>query len=389
VTLEKIALTNFRNYTERSFAFPPGLTVIVGPNTVGKTNLLEAIYLLSTGKSLRALLEAEMICWGAKWSRVEGFLSPTPVRETTGEVDLGVDLAVSSEIPAESRDAESLRLEVFLAANSSQTIRKEFKVNGIKRSAEEFQGMLRVVIFSPENLKFILGSPSVRRSYLDRVLSGLDRDYTHALVDFQKVVKSRNQLLWMIRERGIPRDRLEFWDKKLFDLGRFITARRRELLVALNKEFNHLGRKLSLVYEPSLLDQSRYEERLALEIERAMTLWGPHRDDFRFVLGSGSELAEYTAPRNDHGGFDLAIYGSRGEQREAVFSLCLAELELVSTRSGERPLLLLDDIFSELDLAHRRRVLEILPEQQTLVTSAEPELLNSGLMRKAQVIELE
>lgn len=405
--LKKLSLTNFRNFSKEEFLFSPQVSLIVGPNTSGKTNLIEAIYLLSTGKSMRASLEAEMIRWGESWARVEAILRPDPaeenlqglgpptlkVKESAGRTtaaDLGIDFSVSSELkPDETKPEglgdlnpsglESLKgLEVFIERGDDNHSRKKFKINGVKKDLGEFQGSFRVVIFSPESLQLVLGSPNRRRNYLDRVLSSLDTFYFRALDEYQKVVKNRNQLLWQIRERGIPRERLEFWDGKLFNLGEEIFAKRRELISDLNQKLSDLGLGVTLSYQPSVLDKNLYEERLSEEIGKAATLWGPHRDDLIF-------LRKRIQTDKDT---DLSRFGSRGEQREAVFALCLSELEVVSGRTGERPILLLDDIFSELDESHRKRVLEVLPKQQTIITSAEPELLNSGLKKEAKVIKL-
>ena len=377
--LSQLTLTNFRSYSERVFSFSSGINLVVGPNTSGKTNLVEAIYLLSTGKPLWALLESEMVRWGENWARVEGQITIDRTDGSTDNADLGVDLSVSGEIEG----GDKMELEVFIERNSNNHTRKQFKLNNVKKSLGEFQGNLRVVAFSPESLRLILGRPSRRRSYLDRVLSSLDSSYFRILEEYRKVLKNRNKLLWQIREVGISKARLEFWDGQLFDLGGKIYEAREEFIGELNQRLSGSALEISLSYQPSVLDRRRYTERLPQEIEKAATLWGPHRDDFRFFRINSN----YDRVGTD-GGKDLAVFGSRGEQREAVFALCLAELEVVSERVGARPILLLDDIFSELDEAHRKRVLEVLPRQQTIITSAEPELLNSGLVEKTKVIEL-
>jgi len=369
--LEKLHLVNFRSYSEREISFSTGTTLVIGPNTAGKTNLLEAVYLLSSGRSLSASAESDLIHLGANWARVGGVLLADGRDGRLADAGLGVDLSVANE----SGKDDSTELEVFISRGENGRSAKQFKVNGVKKSLGSFQGIFRVVVFSPENLRLVSGSPSRRRNYLDRVLSSLDPFYFRALDEYQKVLRNRNQLLWEIRERGVAQGRLEFWDDKLFSLGEGIFVKREELFSDLGSRLTTLGLGLELSYRPSVLERSLYGERLPAEIARATTLWGPHRDDFLF-LRAGEE-------RN------LAAFGSRGEQREAIFALCLAELDVVTNRVGERPALLLDDIFSELDEAHRQKVLEVLPKQQAIITSAEPELLNSGLMDRAEVIRLD
>lgn len=366
--LQTVQLTNFRSYAQSRFSLAPETTLVVGPNTAGKTNLLEAIYLLSTGRSLRANVEAEVIRQGETWTRVEGFLLPDGAASDLDRA-LGIDFSVLEE----ATERGGLALEVFITLNGENTrVQKQFKVNGVKKSFGDFQGTFRVVIFSPESLNLVLGNPGRRRAYLDRVLSSLDTNYFRAWEDYQKVVRNRNQLLWQIGGRGCTPEQLAFWDEQLFTLGAQISGERLRLFADFNDHLVDLGLQLHLNYQPSFLDRNLYAERLSQEIIRQTTLWGPHRDDFQFLDGE----------RN------LAVFGSRGEQREAVLALCLAELEVVASRTGERPILLLDDIFSELDEAHRHRVLEVLPKQQTLITSAEPELLNSGLQTASEVIRL-
>ena len=421
--LSQLILTNFRSYSSREFSLSPEVTLVIGPNTSGKTNLLEAVYLLSTGKSLRAGVESEMIQWGKEWARVESQITTDQTDKSTDDTDLGVDFSVSSEVeiigalaekksqqgkesdsllckesdsfPVSGEPAadESAKLEVFIEVNESNNhTRKQFKVNGVKKGLGEFQGALRVVVFSPESLRLVLGRPSRRRSYLNRVLSALDFSYFHTLEEYRKVVRNRNKLLWQVREVGISKARLEFWDEQLFDLGGNIYEARKEFIEELNRKLSDLGLGVRLFYQPSVLDRELYEERLPQEIGKTTTLWGPHRDDFRFertrMKQMGTDENRSNLKSVVRAGRDLAVFGSRGEQREAVFGLCLAELEVVSERVGTRPILLLDDIFSELDEAHRKGVLQVLPRQQTIITSAEPELLNSGLMDKAKVIEL-
>lgn len=378
--LKQLTLTNFRNYASRTFTFSPQTTLIVGPNAVGKTNVLEAIYLLSRGETMRASLGEELVEFRKDWARVEAELTDDMVGSKQKE-DIGVDFSVSEEVAELEKERE--KLEVFVGKNGNGGHKKVFKVSGVEKSQEEFQFQFRVVLFSPQSLRLILGSPSRRRSYLNRVLSSVDFSYYHQQKEYKDVVRNRNKVLWKINEFGTARKELHYWDKKLYSLGQHITEDRKDLIQDLNEELENLGWEIQLFYESSSLEKELYRERVEQEIERTTTLWGPHRDNLRFIqINTNGESSRMGTNR------DLAVYGSRGEQREAVFALCLAELEVVSERAGERPIFILDDIFSELDSEHRKRILEVLPRQQSIITSAEPELVNSGLMDTAKIIEL-
>lgn len=397
--LKQITLSNFRNYAFRKVVFSPQTTLIVGPNAVGKTNILEAIYLLSRGENMRASLGEELVEFSKEWGRVEGLLDAEDVEKLVEDAEIGVDFSVSEEVA--ELEGKGEHLEIFIGKNGNGSYKKVFKVNGVEKKQEDFQFQFRVVLFSPQSLRLILGSPSRRRAYLNCVLSSVDFSYYHKQKEYKDIIRNRNKVLWKINEFGTPRRELHYWDKKLFTFGQAITEERRVLVEDLNQRLENLDWKIRLEYEPSFLEKDLYRERVEEEIERTTTLWGPHRDDFHFVedgtnADSGDDsrgsnmrdLAVFGSRGEPRKSRDLSIYGSRGEQREAVFALCLAELEVVSERVGERPIFILDDVFSELDKEHRKKILEVLPRQQSIITSAEPELVNSGLMDTAKIIEL-
>ncbi|MFW6143722.1 MAG: DNA replication/repair protein RecF, partial [Patescibacteria group bacterium] len=344
--LKELSLTNFRNYVSKTFSFSPQTTLIVGPNTAGKTNLLEAIYLLSVGDSLAASSDAELILLDKAWGRVELVAEQKDVvQDDLPDVDLSV-----AEQPVDKDD--QMNFEVFIKREGKTRAQKIFKINGVEISKRDFQGQFKIVIFSPTTLDLVLGSPSGRRSYLDRVLSSIKDTYYQNLQDYKKVVRNRNKLLWMIRENNVSEQRLSYWNTQLFELGGEIHKHRKTLVTRLNNELADLGWGIRLQYTPSRLVKERYKERLSEEVEKATTCFGPHRDDFQF-LGLVNDVRKRQSETTGNGkegiNRDLAVFGSRGEQREAVLALCLAELEVVTDFSNQRPLLLLDDIFSELD----------------------------------------
>jgi DNA replication and repair protein RecF len=350
--LSNLQLQNFRSFRKKELKFSSGTTLVVGPNTSGKTNLLEAIYLLATGKSFRAGVEAEMIHYGQEVARVKG--------QVKGE---------------EGRD----NLEIVLTTGQvggERAAKKRYLLNGNGKRMVDFVGQLRCVLFGPEDLEIIINSPSIRRDYLDSVLEQVDRDYRRASLSYKKGLRQRNKLLEQIRDEGKPRSILFFWDKLLLENGAVITQKREAFLNFVNEQPDYFG-QLNLGYDKSIISPQRLEKYEKAEVAAGITLVGPHRDDF--VVGI----------KNQESGIrNLHRYGSRGEQRTAVFSLKLAELEFFAEKTNERPVLLLDDIFSELDHERRGHLLEVIPKQQTIMTTTDIHLVDPAYRRKVQIIEL-
>jgi len=345
--LKKIELQNFRNYSQRGFEFTKNLNLIIGPNTVGKTNLLEAIFLLASRKSFRAKKEEEMIKKGKEIARVK------------------------AKIVLEE---EEKSLEIVLTRgeiNGGRVAKKKYLVNGLGKRMIDFLENFRVVYFGPQDLEIIIDGPSVRRDWLDLVLEQADHDYRRSSLSYRKGLRQRNKLLEQIRDEGKPKNTLFFWDKLLIENGNVITRKREEFIDFLNQQPERFGR-LFLNYDKSLISAQRLEKYAHEEVASATTLVGPHRDDFIVNIGD----------RNLH------FYGSRGEQRTAVFGLKLGELEFLSTKTNQRPLLLLDDIFSELDHERRGHLLEVIPQQQTIMTTADVHLIEKDFLKKMDVLEL-
>lgn len=382
--LKSLSLKDFRSYRQVGFEFSPGLTLVTGPNASGKTNLLEAIFLLATGKSFRAGVEREVIRNGCQIANIKCRLL--------------------------LKDDEDEKLELVLTVGEvggQKTAKKRSLVNGVARRQMDFVGRLRAVLFRPEDLDLVSGSPSMRRNYLDAVLEMTDREYRRASLSYQKGLRQRNKLLEQIREEGRPRAVLYFWDKLMIENGQLISRKRRELIDFVNGFWGSLGEmgNLEVEYDESVISKQRLEHYADQEVASGMTLVGPHRDDFVIVQINPAKqdkeiLAQINTERKKHkdethgsaedgGRRDLAVYGSRGEQRLAVLSLKLAELEYVSEITGQRPVLLLDDIFSELDQRHRAQVLAAVGKQQTLITTTDPKILPSKILQGTRVIELD
>jgi DNA replication and repair protein RecF len=242
---------------------------------------------------------------------------------------------------------------------SERTARKRLLVNGVSKRLVDFAGILKTVIFRPQDMDLVTESPTLRRKFMDTVLAQVDREYHRATLSYEKGLRRRNKLLFRIREEGISRSHLFFWDKLLIKNGDYITKKREELIDFINETEKLGGNYFRIEYDKSVISESRIEQYKREEVAAATTLVGPHRDDMVF----------FDKER------DLAKYGSRGEQRMAVLWLKIAELSFIEDKTKEKPTLLLDDIFSELDHEHRKLVMDLANNQQTIISTADPHYL--------------
>lgn len=344
--LKNISLQSFRGFSKSSFDFSDTTTVIVGPNGVGKTNLLEAIYLLATGKSFRSGIEEDMIRLGKEFARVKA--------KVIGPED-------------------SAELEVLLTrgeVGGQKVGRKKLMLNKLPKRLIDFAGQLQVVLFGPWDMGLVIDAPSVRRKFLDAVLSQTDREYRRATLSYEKGIRARNKLLERIRDEGASRGQLLFWNQLLIKNGDYISRKREDLIDFINSCHQLSSTTYVLDYDKSAISESRLEQYANEEVAAAATLVGPHRDDIVFKIDS----------RN------LAKFGSRGEQRMCILWIKLAELSYIDKTFDARPLLLLDDIFSELDENHRKIVMGVIDQQQTILTTADPHTVAD--LKKAQRVEL-
>ena len=355
MNINRLVLQNFRSFGKKEFTFDEKTTIIVGPNTAGKTNILEAISLLSTGKSFRANVEAEMIRSNEDIARVKA--------------------------KVESREEEE-ELEIVVTRgelNGEKIPRKKLLINGTPKRFYDFVGSLKTVLFGPWDVDLVTGSPSARRRFLDSVCSQVDREYRRSLLSYEKGVRQRNRLLQRIREGEAKRSQLMFWDQLLIKNGEYLTLVRGEFIDFVNMTPALDSEELSLEYDRSVISPARIKEYEIEEVAAGATLVGPHRDDFGFRAQSAEHRTQEKR--------DLAIYGSRGEQRMIVLWLKLAELAFIDGKSGSRPVLLLDDVFSELDHKHREEIMKTIGRQQTIITTADPHTIEEWI-DKAQIMEL-
>lgn len=343
--LKQLNLTNFRNYARLDLHFDQKPTIFIGDNAAGKSNILEAVYLLSTTKSLRADTEDELIKEEEPFAKVEGFL------EDSGDSEL---------------------LIIINRPTQDVSFKKKVLVNGISRRTTDFIGNLPAVIFYPSDINMVTGSPSLRRWHLDLCLAQIDSEYKKALTLYEQFLTARNRVLKRIREGQARLNELDYWTKGLLDNGKIIAAKRMAFFDFINQLEKSLG-DFKFELKQSLVSEERLNETINREIAAAATLIGPHRDDFKILLGN----------RN------LAHFGSRGEQRTGTLSFKLAQLEYMAKIMGKRPILLLDDVFSELDANHRAHVVDVVSKQQTLIATVELENIPKEFLDSARIIQVE
>ena len=374
--LLRLQLADYRNFHRLDLSLGPGASVFTGANAQGKTNLLEAVYLLATMKELRAESEAQVI-------RREAVADPIPAARVVGEAETA---------------AGPLKVEVAVVGREGSNgliASKTVKVNGVPKRLADAVGRLTAVLFTAADIDLISGAPSARRRYLDITLSQIDGRYVVARSRLERVIAQRNHLLKRMREGQAQGEELSFWDAELArDGGYVFAARTRSLseLAALAGEAHAslaAAEELRVEYRPRLDGQpperlgdaesaaAAYGEALRRGVSRdvaaGMTLQGPHRDDIAFFLD----------------GVPAAGFASRAQQRTIALALRLAEARLLDARRGEPPLLLLDDILSEMDAARGRSVIEAISAyDQLLVTATDLDRFPEGFLERAAVFQV-
>ncbi|MBL8117675.1 MAG: DNA replication/repair protein RecF [Anaerolineae bacterium] len=391
--VEHLSLTNFRNYARLETSLPANRPVVLhGANAQGKTSLLEAIYYLAASRSPYTATDRQLIHWRAEEE-------PIPFARLAAEVTGNNGF---------NRIEMALVLE--RTPDGAQRFKKTIRINGAEKRVMDLVGLVAVVLFLPQDLSLIEGSPSERRRFMDTTLSQVDRDYLAALNTYEKILPQRNALLKRIAENQSSPAELTYWDDQLVTAGSVLIAGRQRFLRELeaNAQQAHLdltGRRelLTLSYQPSFLPTAegdgqlsfdmlgldlhrgltadqiapQYADRLRAEqtesIERGMTLCGPHRDELRLNINNR----------------DAGLYGSRGQARTAVMALKLAELAWMHDYIGEWPILLLDEVVAELDSQRRAYLLDrINGATQTLLTTTEMEIFPASFLERATIWEV-
>ncbi len=380
--ISELSLTNFRIYRHLEVNLPLGHLILVGSNAQGKTSLLEAVHYLAGANSPHKGSHRQLLHWLAM------------------QEDLQPHLRICAEVVLKNETRKvDIRLQIDNNGKDREPrLTKHVLVDGLKMNVSSLSGVVNVVMFLPQNMVLVEGSPRDRRNYLDTTISQVDSVYANAVRDYAKILTQRNALLKKLQERqDTMLEELEFWDEQLCEKGSVVVARRARALseiqdyaTNIHSELTNDSEYLQLKYYPSFdLNQSQ-SNQLTLGLDesfagttvsademvevmkdnivklrkdekrRGMTLVGPHRDDFRFEVS----------------GIDLSLFGSRGQGRTAVLALKLAEMEWMRDRSGEWPILLLDEVLAELDLQRRKDLLQRVHEaEQVMMTTTDLDMI--------------
>ena len=368
----KIRLINYRNFLNISIDFNPTLNIFIGGNAQGKTNILEALSLIVRGTSYRTNDDKQLINWNNKGSHLFG-----DVNKNNENFRINISLEKKIE------DLNKIKLIKIIKIN--QHIQRKSFLN------KELKG----VVFSPEHLQIIKGSPSLRRRFLDEQISQIYLLYHRYLLDYYRILGHRNNILRKNDNKKELKENLLIWDPRLIERGSFLILTRIKFFKKINYLANRFHQEvtrgkenLKLIYQSNVLED--YKEEISLisetfkdkikkykekEIECKTTLYGPHRDDFLVYINKAN----------------VAFYGSQGQQRTSILSLKLAELDLIKEREGIYPIFLLDDVMSELDEERRHFLLELIINKkvQTFITSINLNYFNSNIMEKGKIFKVE
>lgn len=362
--LKRLELINFRNYSHLDLDFTRNLNILTGENAQGKTNILEAIQFIAISRSFRTFRDAEVIRWEESLARVHGEVD----RQVRGKVDIDITVDRSG--------------------------RKTFKINNTTKSRlAEIIGQVNVVMFSSQDREIVSGEPAARRRFLNLAIAQTHSDYYFNLAYYNKVLSQRNRLLKSFHDSTSNGALLEAWDEQLLTYGTRLMAIRKRVVNQLSQcaALTHSklaggGEHLEVFYRSNVhLERASREEDIRAayaaelmrwrkeEIRRGMTLVGPHRDDLKLLVS----------------GVEARIYGSQGQQRTAVLALKLAELNLVREWSGESPILLLDDVMSELDDSRRQQVMALTDNvEQILITCSQQRTFSDAILHRAGLFHI-
>ena len=330
--IESIELSNFRNYENLQIHLDEGTNILYGDNAQGKTNILESVYICGTTKSHKGSKDKELIRFGEEESHIRMMIK---------------------------KDGLSYKIDMHLRKNKAKGV----AINGLPiKKARELFGIVNLVFFSPEDLSIIKEGPAGRRRFLDMELSQIDKGYLQQLIAYNKILNERNNLLKQINLYPALIETLDGWDEQLLTAGQFLIKKREEFVQFLDEMMARIHSQLTggkeqmkVEYEKNVSAEEFREQlysRRNKDISSGTTTAGPHRDDLRFKVG----------------GIDIRKFGSQGQQRTAALSLKLSEIRLIEQVTGEKPILLLDDVLSELDAGRQSWLLESIQDIQTLIS---------------------
>lgn len=369
---KKTRLKNYRNFSNLSLDFDSNLNIFIGNNAQGKTNLLEGLNLIIKGKSYRTKEDWEVIKWDNEGAYLFGEINKD-------DENIQITLAI------EKKSEDFYKNKLIKTIKINQNIQKKTALN------KEFKG----VVFSPEHLQIIKGAPSLRRKFLDEQISQIYPLYYRYLSEYYRILGHRNNILKKEINQKKKKEKLLVWDPRLIERGSFLILTRIKFIKKINRLAHKFHQKITkekedieLVYQSNILkDQEKnislinkefrekLEEYREKEIEQRVTLFGPHRDDFLVYIN----------------GYNIAAYGSQGQQRTVVLSLKLSELELIKEKEGVYPIFFLDDVMSELDEDRRYFLLGLIIEKkvQTFITSINLDYFNSNIKEKSRIFKIE
>ncbi|PKM51086.1 MAG: DNA replication/repair protein RecF [Firmicutes bacterium HGW-Firmicutes-7] len=351
--IQSLTLKNFRNYEDTKILFNNHINIIYGKNAQGKTNILEALYLCSTSKSQRTANMRELIMFNQE------------------EAHVAVEIFKDNQIQI---------IDVHLKKNNKKSI----AINKVSiRKLNELFGVMKIIMFSPEDLGLIKNGPKERRRFIDLELCQMNPLYYHYLKSYYLVLKQRNNLLKEIKKNSSAIDQLDAWDIQLIEYGKYIMKYRKIFIDELNPYFNSnhyeisgQSEKSNILYERNVeidLFEKKLKKNIKYDIAIGSTSVGPHKDDLRFEIN----------------GVDIRKYGSQGQQRTAALSLKLSEIELIKNLGEDKPILLLDDVLSELDESRQNYLIQNIKDIQTIITCTGIEDFINSKIKIENMIKIE
>lgn len=360
--IERINLKNFRNYKELDINLCKGVNIFYGQNAQGKTNIIESVYMASTGKSHRTQKDMEIIRWNSENAKIK--------------------------IDYQKEDAEE-NIEIYL----NKGLKKQIKKNGVRIfKIGDLIGNLNTVIFSPDHMKIIKDGPVERRRFIDIILSQVKPGYYYNLVQYLRTLEQRNNLLDEAKTNSSMLKTIDIWNEQLADFGTKIIRERDNFICSIlsmaadtHKKISNEKEKLNIKYNSSIEYYNNSEKEIKenfikalennikMDMKRSVTHKGPHRDDILFFIN----------------GTEVKTYSSQGQQRTTLLSLKISELKYIKEETGELPVLLLDDVFSELDKERQKYLIEFIKDIQTILTCTNVEYIENFIIKETKIFKVE